>query len=91
MRSGREADWLRPLEYGLIGLVAVLAGATAALWLRQRRARVGGSQREQELEEPRSARADVVSIMESLIEALFLLARSDACLQFKYADARMAA
>jgi hypothetical protein len=38
--AAKETDWLRPLEYGLIGLVVVLAGATAALWLRQRRARV---------------------------------------------------
>jgi hypothetical protein len=38
--AAREDDWLRPLEYGLIGLVAVLGAATAALWLRQRRARV---------------------------------------------------
>ena len=37
--SSDEAQWLRPLEYGLIGLVAVLATAMAALWLRQRRAR----------------------------------------------------
>jgi hypothetical protein len=36
----REDGWLRPLEYGLIGLVAVLGVATAALWLGQRRARV---------------------------------------------------
>jgi hypothetical protein len=34
-----DNDWLRPLEYGLIGLVGVLGGVTAALWLRQRRAR----------------------------------------------------
>ena len=38
--AAKETDWLRPLEYGLIGLAAVLAGATAVLWLRQRRARV---------------------------------------------------
>ena len=38
--GAKETDWLRPLEYGLIGLVAVLGAATAALWLRQRRARV---------------------------------------------------
>ena len=35
-----DNDWLRPLEYGLIGLVAVLAGGMAAVWLKQRRARV---------------------------------------------------
>jgi hypothetical protein len=34
-----EEWWLRPLEYGLIGLLAVLAGATAILWFRQRRAK----------------------------------------------------
>ena len=38
--AAKETDWLRPLEYSLIGLVAVLATATAAVWLRQRRARV---------------------------------------------------
>jgi hypothetical protein len=38
--SSDEAQWLRFLEYSLIGLVVVLGGATAALWLRQRRARV---------------------------------------------------
>jgi len=32
-------DWLLALEYGLIALVAFLGSATAALWLRQRRAR----------------------------------------------------
>ncbi|MBN2099618.1 MAG: zf-HC2 domain-containing protein [Dehalococcoidia bacterium] len=37
--SSDEEWWLRPLEYSLIGLVAVLGVATAALWLRQRRAR----------------------------------------------------
>ena len=36
---GDEAQWVRLLEYGLIGSVAVLATATFALWLRQRRAR----------------------------------------------------
>ena len=40
VKAARDNDWLRPLQYGLIGLVAVLGGATAALWLRQRRARV---------------------------------------------------
>jgi len=38
--AAKETDWLRPLEYSLIGLVAVLGVAMAALWLRQRRARV---------------------------------------------------
>jgi len=37
--AAKETDWLRPLEYSLIGLVALLGGAMAALWLRQRRAR----------------------------------------------------
>ena len=32
-----DHDWLRPLEYGLIGLVVVMGGITLALWLRQRR------------------------------------------------------
>jgi len=36
----QDNNWLRPLEYGLAGLAAVLAGVTAAAWLRQRRARV---------------------------------------------------
>jgi anti-sigma factor RsiW len=36
---GGEAQWVQLLEYGLIGLVAVLVAATVALWLRQRRAR----------------------------------------------------
>lgn len=39
VKAARDNDWLRPLEYGLIGLVVVLGGATAALWLKQRRAR----------------------------------------------------
>jgi anti-sigma factor RsiW len=38
--SSDEDQWLRPVEYALIGLVAVLGVATAALWLTQRRARV---------------------------------------------------
>ena len=33
----RENAWLRPLEYSLMGLTAVLAGVTAALWVRQRK------------------------------------------------------
>ena len=37
--AAKEKDWQRPLQYGLIGLVVVLGGATAALWLRQRRTR----------------------------------------------------
>jgi hypothetical protein len=37
--AGEEDDWLRALEYGLIGLTAVLGGTAALLWLRQRRAR----------------------------------------------------
>jgi hypothetical protein len=40
VKAAGDNDWLRPLEYGLIGLVAVLGGSTAALWLRQRRQRV---------------------------------------------------
>ena len=35
-------DWLRLVQYGLIGLAVILGGATAALWLRQRRQRVAG-------------------------------------------------
>jgi hypothetical protein len=38
--AAKDTDWLRFLEYNLIGLVVVLGWATAALWLRQRRARV---------------------------------------------------
>jgi hypothetical protein len=38
--AARDNDWLRPLQYGLIGLAVILGGATAALWLRQRRQRV---------------------------------------------------
>ena len=45
--AARDNDWLRPLEYGLIGLVGVLGGATAALWLRQRRQRVVGVSKSQ--------------------------------------------
>jgi len=37
--AARDNDWLRPLQYGLIGLAAILGWATAALWLRQRRAK----------------------------------------------------
>jgi len=40
VKAARENDWLRPLEYGLLGLAMVLGGAAVALWLRQRRARV---------------------------------------------------
>jgi hypothetical protein len=40
VKAARDNDWLRSLEYGLIGLAVILGGATAALWLRQRRARV---------------------------------------------------
>jgi hypothetical protein len=35
--AARKSNWLRPAEYGLVGLVAVLGGATLALWFRQRR------------------------------------------------------
>jgi hypothetical protein len=45
VRPADDNDWLRPLEYGLIGLVGVLGGVTAALWLRQRRARVAEASR----------------------------------------------
>ena len=38
LKTVKGNDWLRPLEYSLIGLVVVLAGVTAALWLRQKRA-----------------------------------------------------
>lgn len=38
-KAAPDHDWLRPLEYGLIGLVVVLGGATLALRLRQRRRR----------------------------------------------------
>jgi hypothetical protein len=41
-KVARDNDWLRSLEYGLIGLVVVLGGATAALWLRQKRQREVG-------------------------------------------------
>ena len=40
VKAARDNDWLRPLQYGLIGLAVILGGATAALWLRQRRQRV---------------------------------------------------
>jgi hypothetical protein len=36
-RAAPDHDWLRPLEYGLIGMVVVLGGITLALWFRQRR------------------------------------------------------
>jgi hypothetical protein len=36
-KAAPNHNWLRPLEYGLIGMVVVLAGATLALWFRQRR------------------------------------------------------
>jgi hypothetical protein len=39
VKAARDNDWLRPLQYGLIGLAVILGGATAALWLRQRRAK----------------------------------------------------
>lgn len=32
-----EAGWVRPLEYGLAGLVVVLGGVTAWLWLKPKR------------------------------------------------------
>ncbi len=32
-----EADWIRPLEYGLAGLIVVLGGVTAWLWLKPKR------------------------------------------------------
>jgi hypothetical protein len=47
VKAARDNNWLRPLQYGLIGLVAVLGGATAALWLRQRRQRVVGVSKSQ--------------------------------------------
>jgi hypothetical protein len=40
VKTSSESAWLRPLEYGLIGLAAILGGVTVALWLRQRRAKV---------------------------------------------------
>ena len=45
--AARDNDWLRPLQYGLIGLAAILGWATAALWLRQRRQRVVGVSKSQ--------------------------------------------
>lgn len=39
MVVAQDNNWLRPLEYSLVGLVAVLAGATSILWLRQKRER----------------------------------------------------
>jgi hypothetical protein len=42
-----DNDWLRPVQYGLIGLAVILGGATAALWLRQRRQRVVGVSKSQ--------------------------------------------
>ena len=50
VKAAGDNDWLRPLQYGLIGLAVILGGATAALWLRQRRQRGSRSQQEQELE-----------------------------------------
>jgi hypothetical protein len=47
VKAAGDNDWLRPLQYGLIGLVAVLGGAMAALWLRQRRQRVVGVSKSQ--------------------------------------------
>jgi hypothetical protein len=47
VKAAGDNDWLRPLQYGLIGLVAVFGGATAALWLRQRRQRVVGVSKSQ--------------------------------------------
>jgi hypothetical protein len=47
VKAARDNDWLRPLEYGLIGLAVILGGATAALWLRQRRQRVVGVSKSQ--------------------------------------------
>jgi hypothetical protein len=44
VKAAGDNDWLRPLQYGLIGLAAVLGGATAALWLRQRVVGVSKSQ-----------------------------------------------
>ena len=41
-KAGPDRDWLRYLEYGLIGLVAVLGGTTLALWFRQRRRKAAG-------------------------------------------------
>jgi len=38
-KAARDNAWLRTLEYGLLGLAAVLGAAAVALWLRQRRAR----------------------------------------------------
>lgn len=39
VKPADDDDWLRFLELNLIALVVVLGGATAALWLRRRRAR----------------------------------------------------
>jgi len=39
VRAARENAWLRPLEYGLLGMAVLLGAATGALWLRRRRAR----------------------------------------------------
>jgi hypothetical protein len=47
VKAARDNDWLRPLQYGLIGLAVILGGATAALWLRQRRQRVVGVSKSQ--------------------------------------------
>ncbi|MCX5998635.1 MAG: hypothetical protein NTU41_03330, partial [Chloroflexi bacterium] len=40
--GGREAGWVRPLEYGLIAGVVVLGGASMATWLTKARARRSG-------------------------------------------------
>lgn len=42
LRLAEPADddrWLRPMEYSLVGLAAILAGAAAVLWFRQRKAK----------------------------------------------------
>jgi len=36
--GSEEAGWIRPLEYGLLGMLVVLAGLTLAAWRRARRA-----------------------------------------------------
>ncbi len=33
-----EAEWVRPVEYSLLGMTMVLGGTAAAAWLRQRKA-----------------------------------------------------
>ena len=58
MRPGEEFipaphhDWLRPLEYGLIGLVAVMGAATLALVVQAEETEGRRSQLEQALEQP---------------------------------------